>query len=143
MIDKEIVYKHLHQIKEIAKELETLKSFSLKELEEETGKRWQVERGLQIAIQNLLDIGSHILSSLGKNRCETYVDIIDGLATEGVIPTEFSQKIRGMAGLRNILVHDYLEVDIGSLYQILQTQLEDFEAYIRVITEYVEKEESS
>jgi uncharacterized protein YutE (UPF0331/DUF86 family) len=34
-----------------------------------------------------------------------------------------------MAGLRNILVHDYLEVDRARIHALLQDCLEDFEQF--------------
>jgi uncharacterized protein YutE (UPF0331/DUF86 family) len=41
-----------------------------------------------------------------------------------------------MAGLRNILVHDYLEVDPAELRKHLG-RLKDFERYCRYVVEYL------
>jgi uncharacterized protein YutE (UPF0331/DUF86 family) len=41
-----------------------------------------------------------------------------------------------MAGLRNILVHDYLEVDPRELRKHLR-RLNDFERYSRYVVEYL------
>jgi uncharacterized protein YutE (UPF0331/DUF86 family) len=139
MIDKEVIYKHIGELRKIVNELSSFESYTLHDLEIDIGKQWQIERGLQLAIQNLLDIGSHILSALGKNNIETYTDIIDKLAQEKILPPDFTLKIRGMAGLRNILVHDYLDVDIGRIYKIFQDQLEDFKTFCRLIIEYLEQ----
>jgi uncharacterized protein YutE (UPF0331/DUF86 family) len=49
----------------------------------------------------------------------------------------FAARIRGMAGLRNILVHDYLEVDPAELRKHLG-RLKDFERYCRCVVEYLE-----
>lgn len=139
MIDRETIYAHLNQLKSTASELSRLKSISLRDYESEISVRWQVERGLQITIQNLLDIGSHLLSALGKNRCETYTEVIDGLAMETIIPEAFADRIRGMAGLRNILVHDYLGVDNRLVHRILQEQLHDFNTFAGYIVHYIER----
>lgn len=139
MIDKEVIYKHIGELRKIVNELSAFKSYTLDDLEIDIGKQWQIEHGLQLAIQNLLDIGSHILSALGKNNSETYTDIIDKLAQEKILPLDFTLKIRGMAGLRNILVHDYLDVDVGRIYKIFQDQLEDFKTFCKLIIEYLEQ----
>ncbi len=68
MIDKEVIYKHIGELRKIVNELSAFESYTLDDLEIDIGKQWQIERGLQLAIQNLLDIGSHILSALGKNN---------------------------------------------------------------------------
>lgn len=38
----------------------------------------------------------------------------------GVIPPEFARQIAPIAGFRNILVHEYLRLDWGLVYQNLQ-----------------------
>jgi uncharacterized protein YutE (UPF0331/DUF86 family) len=39
-----------------------------------------------------------------------------------------------MAGVRNILVHEYLEVDVERIYAIMSGNLADFEKFIKVIS---------
>lgn len=139
MIDKDVVFKHLNELQRINGVLEELKCYSLEDLTSDFKKQLEVERALQIAIQNLLDVGSHILSSLGKNRCNDYADVIDKLGSERIIPADFALKIRGMAGLRNILVHEYLELDLKKVYEILQNQLGDFHVFTQHILTFIEK----
>ena len=45
--------------------------------------------------------------------------------------------IVGMAKFRNVLVHLYLEVDLQKVYYYLQNDLEDFERYMRYVSEYL------
>ena len=138
MIDKDVIYKHLRELEQVSQSLGTLKVYSFKEVCSDFKKQWEIEHGLQLAIQNLVDIGIHILSALGKNKCENYTEVIDRLGSEEIIPSDFARKIRGMAGLRNILVHDYLEIDLKTLYEILQSRLTDFDAFRRYITIFIE-----
>jgi uncharacterized protein YutE (UPF0331/DUF86 family) len=35
-----------------------------------------------------------------------------------------------MAGFRNILVHEYLEIDRRRVYRALRTELRDFETFV-------------
>ena len=67
--------------------------------------------GLQLSIQVLIDVGNRILAARGENQIEDYVDIIDKLGEKNIVPSEFAQQIRGMAGLRNILVYEYASID--------------------------------
>lgn len=48
-----------------------------------------------------------------------------------------ADKIKGMAGLRNILVHDYLRVDLEKLIEFVRFRLEDFLVFMRVVREYL------
>ncbi|MCC6545046.1 MAG: DUF86 domain-containing protein [Nitrospirae bacterium] len=68
---------------------------------------------------------------------EDYVDVIDKLGEREVIPSEFSQTIRGMAGFRNILIHEYAAVDIKKVYHVLHNQLDDFRKFAEYIDAYL------
>ena len=42
-----------------------------------------------------------------------------------------------MIGFRNVLVHEYLDIDRRIVYDILQTRLRDFEALRRVFAQFL------
>ena len=109
------------------------------EFEKDLSLIWVVEKGLEILIQNLLDIGAHILASEIRNDWEDYGEVIIKLGKHGVIPEEFSVRIKGMAGLRNILIHEYLKVDRKKLFDYLKYRLEDFVQFIKHVRAYQEK----
>lgn len=88
-----------------------------------------VERYLQLAIQTLLDICNHIVADDRLGPVEEYRDAIRLLGEGGYLDPELVQRLSPMAGLRNILVHDYLEVDRGRIYALIQDCLDDFEQF--------------
>lgn len=55
------------------------------------------------------------------------------LAKEGYISSDTSKKMGNMAGFRNIVVHDYQDVDINILKSILTNHLGDFELFYKEI----------
>ena len=77
-----------------------LSDLSLQEFSEDFSLLWITERGLEIRIQNLLDISAHILAYDIKNDWDDYRDIILKLGHHGIIPMDFSEKIQSMAGLK-------------------------------------------
>ncbi|MDI6891768.1 MAG: DUF86 domain-containing protein [Actinomycetota bacterium] len=119
--------------------LKPVSAVSLKEFLEDTVSQDITERNLQIAIQVCLDIGTHIISSLGLERPKDYKDVFSILGKEGIIPSQFASKIAPMAGFRNILVHDYIEIDLNKVYSHLQ-KLEDFNRFAQYISEFASKE---
>ncbi|MEG2290595.1 MAG: HepT-like ribonuclease domain-containing protein [Clostridium sp.] len=42
-----------------------------------------------------------------------------------------------MAGFRNILVHDYMKLDRGIVYNIINNNLKDIEEFIIVVASYI------
>jgi len=139
VIDKEIIKEKFKELKRYLKELEKSKSISFEEFSSSLSKQWIICHGLQLSIQVLIDVGNHILATLNENQIEDYVDIIDKLGEKNIIPIEFSKKIRGMAGLRNILVHEYVDIDLTKIYEILHKHLDDFYNFINYINQFIEK----
>ena len=139
MVDKELIINKLQELNRYLKELEDSKNISLDEFHSSIGKQWMVCHGIQLSIQSLIDVGNHILAALGENQIEDYSDIIDKLGERNILPSEFAQSIRGMVGLRNILVHEYARLDIKIIYDILQNQLEDFYMFTKHINQFLNR----
>lgn len=136
-IDKDVIRKKFQELNLYLKELEDLKGISWNEFSSSLSKQWTILHGLQLSIQIVIDVGNHILAAIGENQIEEYVDIMDKLGEKEIIPFEFSKQIRGMAGLRNILVHEYARVDLNKIYDILQHRLEDFYVFMKYINQYL------
>jgi uncharacterized protein YutE (UPF0331/DUF86 family) len=131
-----IVKARIRKVEECVVDLEGIRKLPARAFFENRSVRAAAERLLQVAIQSVLDIGSHIIAERGFREAAGYAEIIDILGQEGVIPKRFAARIRGMAGLRNILVHDYLEVDPAELRKHLG-RLKDFERYCRYVVEHL------
>lgn len=136
MSNWEIIEQHIQNMEEALAQLGKYRNISFNEFQKDLSLVWIVEKGLEILIQNLLDIGAHLLASEIKNDWEDYGEVILKLGKHGVIPQEFSDQIKGMAGLRNILIHEYLRIDLNKLFDYLKYRLEDFIQFIRYIREY-------
>lgn len=131
-----IVKARIRKIEECVADLQGIRKLPARTFFENRSVRAAAERLLQVAIQSVLDIGSHIIAERGFREANGYAEIIDILCEEDVLPRRFAARIRGMAGLRNILVHDYLEVDPAELRKHLG-RLKDFERYCRFVIEYL------
>ena len=80
-----------------------------------------------------------IASRAGRKRHQglyNYTDDIVRLGAAGILPKQFSEKIKPMAGFRNILVHEYTEIDLREVYRVLQENLSDFETFGKYIEAY-------
>ena len=98
------------------------------------------ERDLEIAIQACLDIADHLIAKLGlelpkKDRKETF----SILASHKIIPQELVSNLTSMAGQRNILIHEYLEVERDKIYQTINENLDDFVRFVQAIQRYLDK----
>ena len=137
VVDHLLIRKKLQELKRYTAELERFRGQDLSTLRQALATQWSVEHGLQLAVQTVLDVGSHILAAIGESRIEEYVDVIDRLGERGILPKPFAQHIRDMVGFRNILVHEYADVDVAIVHEVLQHRLADFDEFCRHIEQYL------
>lgn len=96
-----------------------------------------VERDLQLAAECVFDIGNHIIAEMGFREPEGYRDIIVILGEEGVLPNDFTERFADLAGFRNVLVHEYLDVDRNQVYDVLRDELDDFRRFAEYVVAYL------
>mgnify|MGYP001815236327 CR=1 FL=1 len=136
-IDEQVIRRHLADLRESLEVLSPRSGVSLDELDADTELLWVVERGLQLCAQNALDIATHIAASRGRDVPD-YASAIDELARLDVLDRDFVREFRNVAGFRNVLVHGYLEVDLGLLHTLLHERLGDFESFAAHVESYLE-----
>ena len=55
-----------------------------------------------------------------------------------VLPAAFGARLRKIAGFRNVLVHEYIEVDLDVVARVLDENLDDFEEFARWIERHLD-----
>lgn len=97
------------------------------------------ERLLHLISEAMIDIGNHILARKQLGKPETYSEIFIILAKKNVIRKELGDKLAVFAGLRNILVHDYIGLDRERLYKETKENKEDIKSFIDQIGQYIQE----
>jgi len=82
---------------------------------------------LQVAIQILIDVGSHVVASLGLGAPETSRDILERLERAGRLPLGSTTRFGRMFAFRSRVVHLYDRVDDEVVYEIVTAHLGDLE----------------
>lgn len=94
---------------------------------------------VQIAVEMVINIAEHIVAGLNLGHPETAKELFPLLAKEKIIDEELSKTLQDAVGLRNILVHQYLDVDLGILTDSATTGLKDLREFAKEISEFLEK----
>lgn len=94
------------------------------------------ERCLEVNIQAILDICHHIIADNNLTRPRDNKHTLEIIAAQKIIPRNFAKRILPMVGLRNILVHEYIEIDPKQIYQHLQN-LDDFRTFQKHIIKFL------
>lgn len=139
LIDREKVADRIMDIKNALVELKPYQTMSLEEFKANKNNFPLASYWLRIAIEAVLTISTHILSRLPTNgKQKDYTQTILSLADYGVLPPDFAQKIRGMASVRNRLVHLYWKIKPEDILKIIKNDLEDFNWFIKYINDFLE-----
>lgn len=132
MVDKQTVERRLFKLEQSLRKLKELSKVSWDEYKKDEGVQDRVERNLQIAAQSCIDIGSHVIADREYRPPYGYGDIFTVLMEEGLLPEALADTMKQIAGFRNILVHDYLEVDPKIVYDSLK-KIDDFNKFAKYV----------
>jgi uncharacterized protein YutE (UPF0331/DUF86 family) len=127
------IERRLDELNERLARLEPLQGKERTEFDSDPYLRDIVERNLEIAVQCCLDISHRIIAIQKALKPRDYQEAILRMAELGVLPAEFARHLAPMAGFRNILAHEYLQVDWDEVYSHLQdtTDLHRFAECVR------------
>lgn len=98
-----------------------------------------IDRRMQLAIENCIDITTHLIAGLDLPRQERSADAFMILGDKGIISKELAKKMAKTAGFRNILVHEYIRIDYELAYSDLEEKLQDLKNFGKEILEFLEK----
>ncbi len=126
MVNKEVIRKRLNKLDEYVAVLGDLQKYTREEFLENPERYGSAERFLQLAVEALIDLGNHVIADLGLGEVDSYADIPSLLTGEGHLEESAKEKWIQMIGFRNILVHEYLDIDRGIVYDVLKERLGDF-----------------
>lgn len=139
-VDRERVEGYLSTMDEAVERLASLRTrfASFDEFHRERDTRELCVHYLRIALESLLDVCRHFLAVKGVSLAEIDTTNLIELAGErGLIDPTFAQKIRGMAGMRNAIVHVYWRLDYAAIYEVISQRLDDFDEFARQVKRYV------
>jgi uncharacterized protein YutE (UPF0331/DUF86 family) len=97
-------------------------------------KHYEIERLLELLIMTASDIVFHLISAKGEPVPGSYKATFLRAGEIGIISEELSKSLALGAGLRNILVHEYEEIDYSLVHKSIPTAIKDFTAFIRELS---------
>jgi uncharacterized protein YutE (UPF0331/DUF86 family) len=92
-----------------------------------------IERTLQMLIEVCIDIANHLISDKGMRLPTGYADTFRVLRKNKILNKNLCTSLEQMAKFRNIVVHQYEQIDPSIVIRILHKNLGDFEKYRKAI----------
>ena len=129
---------HLDQLKELIKKLERYKKMiDKKRFLSDQMAQDALLRALEQVTEAVLTVATMLIAEFGFRKAQTKEDVFIILAEETVYPKKFAEDIKGLGGFRNILVHDYLDLDLDLVYKNLSEGLPVFKKFARYTAKYL------
>ena len=93
---------------------------------------------LQVTIETCINIANHIIATERLRAPKDYKDSFQVLNEAGILPDDFTRTMRELAGMRNLLVHLYWDVDDQMVYDGVRSELGDFQTFVGHIMAFLE-----
>jgi uncharacterized protein YutE (UPF0331/DUF86 family) len=137
MVRHEILRKRMNKLDEYLKILYRLKRYGREEFLSDPEHYGSAERFLHLAIEALLDMGNHVIADENLGVVDWYSDVPRIFCDKEFISSDLCEKWIRMIGFRDILVHEYIDIDRTIVFETLQHGLGDIEQLKRVFAGFL------
>ncbi len=130
MVKISIVYKKISLIQKNLSRLQKKQHLSKQDFLSDDDAKDVVLHNLQHAIQGCIDIAAHVVSDEGWGTPGSLSELFYFLEDHKIIPPELVENMVPMAGFRNLVVHQYGDVDYSHVYALYQNRLGNIEQFV-------------
>jgi len=138
-VDRDFLVQVAVNLRRVADELEKHAHLSAEDLATNLTLRWAVEHGLLTGISLILQAAQHILTRHFGTLPESYEASLAELRAHKVISATLYRRLRGAGGFRNLLVHEYLEVDLSRVVQYARRAPKTFRDFAGELTQWLDQ----
>lgn len=135
-LDIATVQRRLRHLHDVLGHLEDLADITSQVLDGDPLKRAAAERLLQVIVDLAVDINGHLVVALTGRAPETGRSSFGDLAACGVISNALAERLAPSAGLRNVLVHQYIDIRTDLVAESIEAAREQFPLYIAAVAEF-------
>lgn len=135
-MDEQLVAQKLESLRRCIQRVESRLPEDLDALLVDLDAQDIISLNLTRAVQMCVDIASHWLAEHAEATApKTMGQAFEALAQSGIIDTELATRMRKSVGFRNVMVHNYDDVNWEIVYAICSKHLGDFRAFARVFSD--------
>lgn len=130
----EILRSKIQLIEQNLEKLEILKGLSLKDFIDDFKNTSTTRYLLQTSIESMIEIAEHIISRNRFRMPHDNADSFQVLFENKILEEKNLNSYKSMARLRNLLIHEYVEIDDSRIHSYIHSNLSDFKNFISEIT---------
>jgi uncharacterized protein YutE (UPF0331/DUF86 family) len=134
--DQNIIVRKINAIKHNMKRIEQYRDVPLGQFLKDDDIKDIVAHNLFILLQHIIDLGTHIISDENMKEPVFMSDIADILAKENVLDGNLVRPMKSMIGLRNIIAHEYGDIDFKIIHRIMTSSVKDINLILDCIIRF-------
>jgi len=129
LVDKDLARTKLAYIATNLAILEAKQNIAEETFLQNVDHQYVVLHALQLAIQAALDLAAHLIADEGWEVPERSGEAFLILGQKKILDGELSNRLRTMASFRNLIVHEYADVNLSSVYKIWHESVDDLKQF--------------
>ena len=137
-MDKDIILTKIESLSRSIQRIESKNILSVKQLSEDYDLQDIVSVNLERAVQQCVDVASHMLADYDDPIPDTMAEAFHLLAENGILSEFIADRMKMAVGFRNIMVHNYQNVDWGIVYSIITKNMGDFRGFAKEIIVFLD-----
>ena len=137
MTDLAVIENKISAVKKYLKIMERYGGLSALNLKNDIDQRGAAERYLYLVIQSTIDLAEAIVSFKNLRKPETMSQNFEILSEQGMIDQNLKENLVKMVGFRNIVAHDYEEMDYSIMVNVLKNGANDINNFLKIASEIV------
>lgn len=137
MVDPESIDARLERLAELLAESERIRADGRAAYDANLRDQLAAQHAIQLAIQICVDIGAHLIAELGLRMPDDYKGVFAVLREPLGLAPDLVARLSAAAGMRNVLVHTYLEVDDDKVWDAFE-HLDDLRKFAAAVEQVEE-----
>lgn len=139
MIDIDLIRRKLSRLNMYLDKLEPISKHTFNEYLSDFYLKSSTERLIQLIVECASDINSHTVVEKRQRPPKDYASSFLKAAEVGLISRELANKLKGSAGMRNIIVHEYMDIDDEKVYGVIPQAISDYRDYIKQVDDFIDQ----
>ncbi|MCD0444670.1 DUF86 domain-containing protein [Glycomyces sp. A-F 0318] len=136
-VNPDIVHERLVLMREMLEALDAIGPVTLDRLQRDITVRLATERVFTQLVELAVAVNNHLIAQSGSVIPKSYRETFPKTAELGAIPEDLAAELAPSAGLRNILIHDYVAVDRRLFAEAMPIAADLYKRYVAAIASYL------
>jgi uncharacterized protein YutE (UPF0331/DUF86 family) len=129
LVDKELLLTKIAHVRRCLGKLRRKQSIPKDRFLKDEDIQDSVLHNLQLAVQGCIDLGTHIVSDEDWEVPGSNAEVFEVLGRHGIIDPLLQESMESAARFRNLVIHEYAEMDMEVVYRVLHEKLSDVEQF--------------